>query len=108
VQASASQPPDPHLKALLFISRWDVVWLCIHWVVQDTKQHPFLFHVGSIYTTCVFLVMSKQQTEVSENFPHKDQEGCRLDLQPALGWYKLVTLIERGCNCMIDIAREGQ
>jgi hypothetical protein len=36
-------------------SRWDVVWLCIHWVMQDTKQHPILIHVGGVYTTCVIL-----------------------------------------------------
>jgi len=24
--------------------RWEIVWLCVHWVVQDTKQHPFLIH----------------------------------------------------------------
>ena len=24
----------------LVLSRCDAVWLCIHWVVQDTKQHP--------------------------------------------------------------------
>jgi len=34
-------------------SRWDVVWLCIHWVVLDTTQHLFLIHVGDVYTTCI-------------------------------------------------------
>ena len=29
-------PPDPHLKTSHFFSRWDVVCLCIHWVVQNT------------------------------------------------------------------------
>jgi hypothetical protein len=33
-----------------FFSRWDVVCLCIQWVVQNTKQHPFLTHAGSVYT----------------------------------------------------------
>jgi hypothetical protein len=26
------------------------VCLCIHWVVQNTKQHPSLLHAGSVYT----------------------------------------------------------
>jgi hypothetical protein len=48
-----NQPPDPHWKAfLIFFSRWGVVCLCIHWVVQNTK-HPFLIHAGDVYTICV-------------------------------------------------------
>jgi hypothetical protein len=38
----------------------DVVCLCIHRVVQNTKQHwsPFPIHDGSVYTICVlFLVI---------------------------------------------------
>ena len=50
VQASASQPPDPHKKTRLFFSRWDVVCFCIHWVVQNTNQHPLLVHIDSVYT----------------------------------------------------------
>jgi len=51
VQGSASQPPDPHWETyLISFSRWNVVCLCIHWVVQNTKQHPFLTHAGSVYT----------------------------------------------------------
>jgi len=47
-QASASQQPDPPEKFLLFLfSRWGVVCLCIHWVVQNTKQDPFLIHSSS-------------------------------------------------------------
>jgi len=46
-------PPNhliPTETLLLFLfSRWDVVCLCIHWGVQNTK-HPFLIHAGSIYT----------------------------------------------------------
>jgi hypothetical protein len=57
VQTSASQPPDPHWKAsLILFSRWDVVCYCIHWVVQNTKQHHILFYAGSsVYTIC-FLI----------------------------------------------------
>jgi hypothetical protein len=40
--------PPHHLipNALLFSfsCRWDVAWLCIHWVMQDTKEHPFQIH----------------------------------------------------------------
>ena len=54
VQASASQPLNPHWKAsLILFSRRDVVCLCIHWMVQNTKQHRFLIHAGGVYTTCV-------------------------------------------------------
>jgi hypothetical protein len=30
------------LKAPPFFLQWDVVWLCIQWVVQDSKQHPLV------------------------------------------------------------------
>jgi len=30
MQASASQPPDPHWKAYLIFSRWDVMCICTH------------------------------------------------------------------------------
>ena len=37
--------PDPHwLVFPISILRWDVVNLRIHWVVQNTKQNPFLIH----------------------------------------------------------------
>jgi len=46
------------LKSFLFLfSSWDVVCPCIHWVVQNTKQHPFLIHAGSVCTICVFLAV---------------------------------------------------
>jgi hypothetical protein len=42
VHNSASQPSDPHSKASrIWSSRWDVVCLCIHGFVQDTKQYLF-------------------------------------------------------------------
>ena len=60
VQASASQPPDPHWKAFpLLFSRWNVVCLCIHWVVQK-KQNPFLIYASSVYTVCSFSVNSRR------------------------------------------------
>jgi len=40
--AFASLLPDPHQKHL-----------CIHWVVQNTNNHPFCIHAGSDYTFCV-------------------------------------------------------
>ena len=53
MQASASQP-WPALKNFSYIfSRWDVVRLCIYWVVQNTEQHPFLIYAGIVYTICV-------------------------------------------------------
>jgi hypothetical protein len=59
VQASASQPPDPHWKTFrVFFSRWGVVCLCIHCVVQNTKQHPFQIHAGSLNTFCVLFSCS--------------------------------------------------
>ena len=42
--------PTEKLLLLLF-SRWDVVCLYIHLAAQNTKQHPFLIHTGSFYTT---------------------------------------------------------
>jgi len=38
------QAPAPHWKIPLLNSRWDVVCPCIHWMVQNTKQHLFLIH----------------------------------------------------------------
>jgi len=60
-----SNHPTPTGKHLIYIfSRWDVVCLCIHWVVQNTK-HPFLIYAGSVYTTCVlFLFFSWVQRMV--------------------------------------------
>jgi len=45
-------PNGKHI--IILFSEWDVVCLCIQWVVQNTK-HPFLIHAGSVYTLCVFL-----------------------------------------------------
>ena len=42
-------------RHLRVFSREDVVWLCIHGVVQDKKQHPFLIYAGCIHTVCVLL-----------------------------------------------------
>jgi len=45
-------PPNhliPTKNFSYIFSRWDVVSLSIHWVVQNTKQHPFLIHAGSVY-----------------------------------------------------------
>jgi len=48
----ASQPPDPHWKLLLFsVSRWDVVWRCIHWLFQ--------FHAGGVHATIFFLFIKE-------------------------------------------------
>jgi hypothetical protein len=52
------------IEQLFLFSRWAgkcglkiVVWLCIHWVVQDTKQQSFLIYVGGVYTTNPFLLL---------------------------------------------------
>jgi hypothetical protein len=44
-------PPTEKLHWFI-ISRWDVVCFWIHWLVQNTKLHPFLIHAGSVYTVC--------------------------------------------------------
>jgi len=43
---------------LICFSRWDVLCLCIHWVVQNTKQHPFLIYADSLYAICVLFLFS--------------------------------------------------
>jgi len=54
-------PPISTDKLLLFFfSRWDVVCLCIHRVVQNTKQHPFQIHAGSVYTICMWVHVKKR------------------------------------------------
>jgi len=53
-------PPKILTKKPLFFffSRWDVVCLCIHWVVRETIQHPFLIHnAGDVYTICVLSLL---------------------------------------------------
>jgi len=57
VQASASQPPGSTEMLLLIILHVECC-LCIHWVVQNTKQHPFPIHHGcmshaGVHTICV-------------------------------------------------------
>ena len=55
---------------MFFFSRWDVVCLCIHWVVRNTKQHPFLIHAGSAYTICVlFLLLSFPTEKLIKAYP---------------------------------------
>ena len=45
-------PPNHQIpiEKLYFFAffKWNVVWLCIRWVGQDTKQHPFLIHVARL------------------------------------------------------------
>jgi hypothetical protein len=48
-----------HLNPTIFFSYFYSpggmsVCLCIHWVVQNTKQHPFLIRAGSLYTIWFF------------------------------------------------------
>ena len=56
-------PPNhliPIEKPPLFVfSRWDVMCLCMHWAVQNTKQHPFLIHSHSVYSICVHFLFFK-------------------------------------------------
>ena len=60
--------PTEKLLLILF-SRWDVVCVCIHWVVQNTKQHPFLIHAGSIYTIFggVFVGVLRSQGKIANS-----------------------------------------
>jgi hypothetical protein len=48
--------PTDFDKTSYIFSRWDVVCFCIHWVEQNTKQHPFLIHAGNVYTICVLFL----------------------------------------------------
>jgi hypothetical protein len=51
---------DPHGKAFhILLFRWNVVWLCIHWVVQDTKQHPEfpIYAIGFRTSICVLVLL---------------------------------------------------
>jgi len=41
---------------LLVLSRLDVVFLCIHCMVQNTNQHSFLIYAGPAYTICVLFL----------------------------------------------------
>jgi ABC-type phosphate transport system permease subunit len=40
--------------------------VCIfRWVVQNTKQHPFLILAGSVYTICFFLLLFKTRVLIA-------------------------------------------
>jgi hypothetical protein len=41
---------------VVLFSMWDVYCLCTHWVLQNTKLHPFLIHAGSVYTICILFL----------------------------------------------------
>jgi hypothetical protein len=41
---------SPLKASSIVFSRWGVVCICIRWVVQNTKQHPFLIHASIVYT----------------------------------------------------------
>ena len=45
-------PTEELLSLVSLISRWEVVRLCIHWVVQNTKQYPVLIHL--VFTLSAF------------------------------------------------------
>ena len=48
----------------LLHSALGVVWLCIPWVVQGVKHHPFLIHAGGVDTTCaLFLFLLHSATQ---------------------------------------------
>jgi len=51
-----SMPVVFTLSLLFSFSRWDVVCLYFHWVVQNYKQHPFLIHADSIYPICILFL----------------------------------------------------
>ena len=62
-------PMIPNEKLLLiYFSSWSVVCLCIHWVVQNTKQHPFLPMplVFTVFTLSAFFFFSFLQTSRTE------------------------------------------
>ena len=52
---------------LFLFSRWEVVCLCIHWVVQNTKQPPFLIHavVFRLSAICLFFSFASWSKQLS-------------------------------------------
>jgi hypothetical protein len=51
-----SRSPLKNCSSFVLQARWYGVCLCIHRVVQNTKQYPFLIHAGSVYTICVIIL----------------------------------------------------
>jgi len=48
------------------------VCLCIHRVVQNTKQHPFLIFAGNVYTICIlFLILFSTFSSDPIGWQHK-------------------------------------
>jgi len=84
VQAHAFQPSDPYWKAFpLFDLQVGscCASLCIHWVVQNTKQHIFLIHVQSLHYLRSFSCFSswvsqwsckKRQYCIQANYPRDE------------------------------------
>jgi hypothetical protein len=63
-------PPNhliPTKKPLLLCSSGRMLCLCIHWLVQNTEQHPFLIHAGSVYTICVLFLFSYATSSVGHS-----------------------------------------
>jgi len=73
-----NQHPIPTEKLpLIWFFRWDVVCLCIHWVMQNILQHPFLICAGSAYTICVLIFSNEPQTLSLCSFSSlSDTVGC--------------------------------
>ena len=68
-------PPNhliPTVKLHLFSSPTGMLCVCIHWVMQSTKQHLFLIHAGCVYTICVlsFLFFSLMDPFLCNNIFH--------------------------------------
>ena len=59
---------DSYGRYLIPKCRWDVVWLCIHWMVRSLKTTPFLLYVLLMMfylpASCCFL------TQYQNSFPN--------------------------------------
>jgi hypothetical protein len=45
--------------------------VCKYWVVQNTKQHPFLIHAGGVYAIFAFFFFFSLSTDIRSRFQVK-------------------------------------
>jgi len=70
-------PPNHLIPIEKPLSRWDVVWLCIHWVVQDTKQH-FFYSMLVVFTPPSFSFRLRPIHLTLSSFGKKNMLHCHL------------------------------
>ena len=81
------RPLPPNLIPTENHSPGGVLCLCIHWVVQNANQHPFLIYDSSVYTicTCTIICLAGVFEDGSEQTCHEKRSSVQ-DSRTCMGW----------------------